>query len=119
MNFIILIRAGWDRETERAYVELRARDDDGGESIVTAIFSYRTTSRISKHELKQDNRPVTCLSGLPSLCRRVLCPTYQSRWTVTTSSWQSPVLGCQSPIGDKVASSKLSSPCGAIQAPRN
>ena len=54
MNFI-LIRAEWDRETERAYVELRARDDDGGESIVTAIFSYRTTSRISKHELKQDN----------------------------------------------------------------
>ena len=53
MNFI-LIRAEWDRETERAYVELRARDDGGGESIVTAIFSYRTTSRISKHELKQD-----------------------------------------------------------------
>ena len=53
MNFI-LIRAEWDRETERAYVELRARDDGGGESIVTAIYSYRTTSRISKHELKQD-----------------------------------------------------------------
>ena len=53
MNFI-LIRTEWDRETERAYVELRARDDGGGESIVTAIFSYRTTSRISKHELKQD-----------------------------------------------------------------
>jgi len=53
MNFM-LIRAEWDRETERAYVELRARDDDGGESIVTAIFSYHTTSRISKHELKQD-----------------------------------------------------------------
>src|SRR5689334_7338361 len=48
------IRGVWDRETERAYVELRARDDDGGESIVTAIFSYRATSRISKHELKQD-----------------------------------------------------------------
>ena len=53
MNFI-LVRAEWDRETQRAYVELRARDDDGGDSIVTAIFSYRTTSRISKHELKQD-----------------------------------------------------------------
>jgi len=33
--------------------ELRARDDDGGESIATAIFSYRTTSNISKHELKR------------------------------------------------------------------
>ena len=53
MNFM-LIRAEWDEETQRAYVELRARDDDGGESIATAIFSYRTTSRISKHELKQD-----------------------------------------------------------------
>jgi hypothetical protein len=53
MNFI-LVRAEWDPETERAYVEPRARDDDGGESIATAIFSYRTTSRISKHERKQD-----------------------------------------------------------------
>jgi hypothetical protein len=53
MNFI-LIRAELDRETKRAYVELRARDDDGGEGIVTAIFSYRTTSHISEHELKQD-----------------------------------------------------------------
>jgi len=53
MNFM-LVRAEWDKETERAYVELRARDDDGGESIATAIFSYRTTSHISKHELKQD-----------------------------------------------------------------
>jgi hypothetical protein len=53
MNFI-LIRAEWDQQTQRAYVELRARDDDGGESIVSAIFSYRTSSRISKHELKQD-----------------------------------------------------------------
>jgi hypothetical protein len=53
MNFM-LVRAEWDRETQRAYVELRARDDDGGDSIVTAIFSYRTNSRISKLEVKQD-----------------------------------------------------------------
>jgi hypothetical protein len=53
MNFI-LIRAEWDQQTQRAYIELRARDDDGGESIATAIFCYRTTSHISKHELKQD-----------------------------------------------------------------
>ena len=36
--------------TERAYVELRAPDDDGGESIVTAIFSYRTIVTYSKPE---------------------------------------------------------------------
>ena len=53
MNFT-LIRAEYDKQTERAYVELRAPDDDGGESIVTAIFSYRATATYSKHELKQD-----------------------------------------------------------------
>ena len=36
MNFT-LIRAEYDRETQRAYVELRARDDDGGDSITVAI----------------------------------------------------------------------------------
>jgi len=53
MNFT-LIRAEYDKQTERAYVELRAPDDDGGERIVTAIFSYRATTTYSKHELKQD-----------------------------------------------------------------
>jgi hypothetical protein len=53
MNFT-LIRAEYDKHTERAYVELRAPDDDGGESFVTAIFSYRATATYSKHELKQD-----------------------------------------------------------------
>jgi len=51
MNFM-RIRA--DEQTERAYVELRAPDDDGGESIVTPIFSYRTTVTYSKQERKQD-----------------------------------------------------------------
>jgi hypothetical protein len=39
-----LLRAEYDRETERAYVELRAPDDDGGEAITTAIFSFSTAS---------------------------------------------------------------------------
>ena len=47
MNFT-LIRAEYDRETQRAYVELRARDDEGGDRMTVAIFSYRTTSRLSK-----------------------------------------------------------------------
>ena len=38
-----LVHARYDRETERAYVELRDLDDDGGEMLATAIFSYRTT----------------------------------------------------------------------------
>ena len=40
MNFT-LIRAEFDHVTDRAYAELRADDDDGGEGIVTAILTYR------------------------------------------------------------------------------
>ena len=53
MNFT-LVRAEYDQDTERAYVELRARDDDGGDLIATAIFSFRTKARLSKQEIKQD-----------------------------------------------------------------
>lgn len=49
-----LVHARYDRETERAYVELRDLDDDGGEMLATAIFSYRTTSPLSKREIEQD-----------------------------------------------------------------
>jgi hypothetical protein len=53
MNFT-LIRAEYDQQTERAYVELRAHDDDGGDLIATAIFSFHATAPYSKHETKQD-----------------------------------------------------------------
>jgi hypothetical protein len=43
-----------DRETERAYVELREPDSDGGEFLVTAIFCYRSNAIYSKRELEQD-----------------------------------------------------------------
>jgi len=36
-----LVHANYDRKTLRAYVELRDDDADGGEVIVTTIFSYR------------------------------------------------------------------------------
>ena len=49
-----LVHAKYDRETERAYVELRDDDKDGGEALVVAIFSYRTTSRVSKAQIEQD-----------------------------------------------------------------
>jgi len=42
-----LVRSEYDRETERAYVELRSPDDDGGEVIATAIFSFKTTANLS------------------------------------------------------------------------
>jgi len=51
---VTLVRAEYDQDTERAYVELRARDDDGGDLIATAIFSFRTKAKLSKQEIKQD-----------------------------------------------------------------
>ena len=44
MNFT-LVRAEYDQDTERAYVELRARDDDGVDLIATAIFSVSDESQ--------------------------------------------------------------------------
>jgi hypothetical protein len=49
-----LVRAEYDRETERAYVELRSDDDDGGEVIATAIFSFKTTANLSKRRIEED-----------------------------------------------------------------
>ena len=44
MNFVLL-RVEYDRAKERAHVEFRARDDDGGDAIATAIFSYKTVNQ--------------------------------------------------------------------------
>ena len=49
-----LVHAKYDRETERAYVELRDEDDDGGDVLVVAISSYRTTARLPKAQIEQD-----------------------------------------------------------------
>jgi hypothetical protein len=49
-----LERAEYDRETQRAYVELRAPDDDGGEVVTAIIFSFTTTATLSKQQIKED-----------------------------------------------------------------
>jgi hypothetical protein len=49
-----LVRAEYDRETERAYVELRSTDGGGGEVIATAIFSFKTTANLSKRRIEED-----------------------------------------------------------------
>jgi hypothetical protein len=49
--------AEYDSDTERAYVEFRANDGDGGEIIATTIFSFRSKSKLSKPELKQEIVP--------------------------------------------------------------
>jgi hypothetical protein len=49
-----LVHAQYDRETQRAYVELRDIDDDGGEILIVAVFSYRTTSRLPRKQIEQE-----------------------------------------------------------------
>jgi hypothetical protein len=49
-----LVHAKYDRGTERACVELRDEDDDGGEILAVTIFSFRTTARLSKQQIEQD-----------------------------------------------------------------
>jgi hypothetical protein len=46
-----LVHLKYDRETKRAYVELRDADDDGGEILVSTIFSFRTKANLSKREI--------------------------------------------------------------------
>jgi hypothetical protein len=53
MTFV-LVRAEYDRKTERAYVEFRGPDDDGGDAITTAIFSYRTSDRLTKKQVQEE-----------------------------------------------------------------
>jgi hypothetical protein len=53
MNFV-LRQAQYDRAKQQAYVEFRGPDDDGGDAIATAIFSYRTTERLSKKQVQEE-----------------------------------------------------------------
>ena len=48
---MLLQRAEYDAKTKRAYVEFRARD---GDAVATTIFSYRTTERLSKGQLREE-----------------------------------------------------------------
>jgi hypothetical protein len=50
------VHTNYDPKTGRAYVELRERDGDGGEIIVTAIFSYRTTGGLSNTQIEREVR---------------------------------------------------------------
>jgi hypothetical protein len=49
-----LVHAQYDRETQRAYVELRDMDEDGGEILTVAVFSYRTSSRLPRKQIEQE-----------------------------------------------------------------
>lgn len=49
-----LVQTQYDRHAERGYVELRDEDEDGGEMIVVALFSFRTTASLSKQQMEED-----------------------------------------------------------------
>jgi hypothetical protein len=64
-----LVRVRYDHESERAYVELWDEDDDGGEQIATAIFSYGNKEKLAKREMQQRScaRRDICSNALPSV----------------------------------------------------
>lgn len=49
-----LAQAKYDPDTQRAYVELREEDTDGGEIVAVAIFSFRTTADLTKRQVEQE-----------------------------------------------------------------
>jgi hypothetical protein len=53
MTFVLL-RAEYDRGKERAYVEFREPDGDGGDAIATTIFSYRTRDKLTKKQVHEE-----------------------------------------------------------------
>jgi hypothetical protein len=49
-----LVHSQYDQVSKRAYVEMRDADDDGGEILVSAIFTFRTKAILSKRQIEID-----------------------------------------------------------------
>ena len=49
-----LHQAKYDERTERAYVELKRDDIDGGEQLVIAVFTFRTKERLTKRRIEEE-----------------------------------------------------------------
>ena len=49
-----LHQAQYDNHTKRAYVEFRRADSDGGDQLVVAVFTFRTTERLSKQRIREE-----------------------------------------------------------------
>ena len=49
-----LHQAKYDSRTERAYVEFRRGDGDGGEQLVVAVFTFHSKERLSKKRIKEE-----------------------------------------------------------------
>ena len=50
-----LVHAKFDERTRRAYVEFRDKDDDGGEVVVTTIFSFRPLNPLNHKQVKEEH----------------------------------------------------------------
>jgi hypothetical protein len=48
------VHSQYDRGEQRAYIEARAPDGGTGEIIVTAMFAYRTTAKLSDKQMEQE-----------------------------------------------------------------
>ena len=53
MKFVMQ-RVEYDRHKGRAYAEFRGPDEDGGDAITVALFSYRTAERLSKKQVQEE-----------------------------------------------------------------
>jgi len=49
-----LRQAQYDDQTERAYVEFRRTDGDGGDQLAMAVFTFRTKERLTKQRIKEE-----------------------------------------------------------------
>ena len=48
------VHSRYDRAAQRAYVEARAKDGGGGEIVVTGMFAYRTTAKLTDKQIEQE-----------------------------------------------------------------
>ena len=49
-----LVNAEYNSHTQRGYVEFRANDGSGDEIVIATILSFRSKSKLSKQEIKQE-----------------------------------------------------------------
>ena len=50
----VMQRVEYDHHKERAYVEFREPDGDGGDAITVTVFSFRTCDRLTKKQVREE-----------------------------------------------------------------
>src|SRR5262245_11577972 len=49
-----LHQAQYDKRSKRAYVEFRRSDNDGGDQLVVAVFTFQSEERLSKQRIREE-----------------------------------------------------------------